>query len=390
MGSPGSQQALSQRALAPQGPSPQAPARPGGQDAALQDLTGFVARMGGERSLRVEESLGDGYVRLRVAEAERRQAKHDIRCVEDVVIEMLRNSRDAGARHIYVATSREGSLRTTVVLDDGTGVPDGMRERIFEPRVTSKLESFHTDRWGVHGRGMALYSIRENAVSAEVLSSGKGKGAAIRVVTDTAQLAERADQSTWPSVGEDEDGGQACVRGPHNIVRTCCEFALEERGRCDVYLGSPAEIAATARARVTPSVEGSELLFMDGLGELPVLERLRAAADASELREVSSALGLDMSERTAHRIVSGQVRPLRSVLSRLTHRGETATRREVDLMRDRRSLKVDRRDVEEFSRVMERDFALLGERYYLSLASDPRVTVGRGRITVTFELEEGD
>ena len=51
-------------------------------------------------------------MRLRVAEAERRQAKHDIRCIEDVVIEMLRNARDAGARHIYVASSREGDTRT--------------------------------------------------------------------------------------------------------------------------------------------------------------------------------------------------------------------------------------------------------------------------------------
>ena len=37
------------------------------------DLVSFVASMGGERQLRVEENLGEGYVRLRVAEAERRQ-----------------------------------------------------------------------------------------------------------------------------------------------------------------------------------------------------------------------------------------------------------------------------------------------------------------------------
>ena len=360
-----------------------------GSDGA-QGLAGFVSLMGGDRSLRVEESLGEGFVRLRVAEAERRQAKHDVRCVEDAVIEMLRNSRDAGATHVYVATSREGDLRTTVVLDDGSGVPDDMRERVFEARVTSKLESFHMDRWGVHGRGMALYSIRENAVSAEVVSSGRGLGASIRVVTDARSLPERADQSSWPVLGRDDDGSQACVRGPHNIVRTCCEFALEERGRCEVYLGSPAEIAATARARVATSVGPAELVLMDGLSGLPVLERLSAAADAAELCVVAASLGLDMSERTAHRIVSGQVRPVPSVLSRLTSAGDAPGRREVDLMRDRRSLRVSREDVEEFSRVMERDFALLGERYYLDLASEPRVSVGRGRITVTFDLLDGD
>ena len=271
------------------------------------DLLGFVASMGGERALRVEENLGEGYVRLRVAEAERRQAKHDVRCVEDIVIEMLRNARDAGARHIYVATTREGDLRSLVMIDDGSGIPEDMQDRIFEARVTSKLESVHMDRWGVHGRGMALFSVKENAVSAAVASSGVGLGSSIKVVTDATQLSERRDQSTWPFVGVDEDGVQSCVRGPHNIIRTCCDFALEERGTCEVYLGSPAEIAATARMRAASSVDGADLLFIDSLSELPVLERLKVAADASELLDVCRALGLEMSERTAHRIVGGQI-----------------------------------------------------------------------------------
>ena len=356
-----------------------------------QDLVGFVSAMGGERALRVEENLGEGYVRLRVSEAERRQAKQDVRCVEDVVTEMLRNARDAGAKHIYVATGREGDLRTITILDDGCGIPEDMHARVFEARVTSKLESVHMDRWGIHGRGMALFSIRENSVSAEVMSSAPGKGTSLRVVTDATVLSERADQSSWPSLGTNEEGERSCVRGPHNIVRACCEFALEERGACEVYLGSPAEIAATARSRANRSVDGSDLLFLDSLSELPVLERLRAAADARDLREQAAALGLDMSERTAHRIVSGQIKPLRSVLARLLRKGGDASERpEVDLSRDRRGLRISSEDVAEFSRVMERDFSLLAERYYLSLASEPRVRVTPRRVTVTFELGEPD
>ena len=353
-------------------------------------LIGFVASMGGERALRVEENLGEGYVRLRVAEAERRQAKHDVRCIEDVVIEMLRNARDAGARHIYVATTREGDTRSLVMLDDGAGIPEDMQERIFEARVTSKLESVHMDRWGIHGRGMALYSVRENALSAKVVSSAPGLGSSIKVVTDAGSLAERKDQSTWPSVGVDEDGIQTCTRGPHNIIRTCCEFALEERGTCEVYLGSPAEIAATARMRATSSVDGADLLFMDSLSGLPVLERLKAAADASELLDVCLSLGLEMSERTAHRIVAGQIKPLRSVLARLTHKGDPTASREVDLARDRRGLKLSKDDAEEFSRIMERGFSFVAKRYYLSLAADPKVKVTPRRITVTFDLDESD
>jgi hypothetical protein len=355
-----------------------------------KDLVDFVAAMGGERSLKVEENYGDGFVRLRVAEAERRQAKHDIRCVEDVVIEMLRNSRDAGAQNIFVATTREGNVRTTTILDDGCGIPDDMHERIFEARVTSKLESVHMDRWGIHGRGMALYSVRENAESAEVVSSEPGKGSAIRVVTNAKSLGERKDQSTWPSLGKDEDGKQTIATGPHNIIRTCCEFALEERGRCAVYIGSPAEIVSTIRRRVTPSLDGSALLFVDDLSELPVLERIPAAADAGELIQVARSLGLEMSERTAHRIIAGQIKPQRNVLSKMTHKSDKSIQRAVDLMRDRRGMKISKSDVEEFSRAVEKDFRILADRYYLSLADDPHIRVSKRKIVITFDVDEAD
>lgn len=353
------------------------------------DLARFVASHGGDRSLKVEESLGGGYVRLRVAEAERRQAKHDIRWVEDAVIEMLRNARDAGARHIYLASSREGSVRTITMLDDAAGIPREMHERVFDARVTSKLDSVHLDRWGVHGRGMALYSIRENALSARVVDSAPQKGSSIQAVFDVDSLQERSDQSTWPTLVEDE-GGSLGFRGPRNIIRYCCEFSQEDRG-CELYLGSPAEIVATARSNVRLSVEGSALLFIDSLDDLPVLERLKLAADAGELLQVSSSLGLDMSERTAHRILAGQVTPVRSVAShfRKSRRASRAGRK-VDLARDRRGLRISPEDLGEFSRTMERDFAPLAQRYYLSLASEPRVRVSHGRVTVTFEVDEGD
>ena len=356
------------------------------------DLLGFVSSMGGERALRVEESLGEGYVRLRVAEAERRQAKHDIRCVEDAIIEMLRNARDADAHHIYVATTREGDLRTTTILDDGVGIPRDMHERIFEARVTSKLDSVHMDRWGIHGRGMALFSILENSVSAEVVSSAPGKGSSIRVVTNVSELPERADQSSWPSVERNDEGALVCSRGPHNIIRTCCEFALEERGGCEVYFGSPAEMVATARARVRPSVSASELLSLKTLEQLPVLERLHAAADAGELCEQAASLGLEMSERTAHRIVAGQISPQKSVLSHLvqTEPNHVSQKGEVDLARDRRSLRVSKDDLEDFSYALEGAFQALAERYYLSLSADPRISIGRDKITVTFDLRERD
>ena len=355
------------------------------------DLISFIATMSGEGSLRVEENLGDGFVRLRVAEAERRQAKHDIRHVEDIVVEMLRNARDAGADKIYVATSKEEGVRTLLFLDNGSGVPADMHERIFDARVTSKLESMRMDRWGVHGRGMALFSIRENVSEARVVASAPGKGSSFSVVVDTASLPERADQSTWPTVEKGEDGAHHCVKGPHNIVRAVSDFALDELHGCDVFLGTPTEIAATLFAHAQGAIDRSRLVFVDDADELPVVERLGCSADAADFIRIAGSLGMSLSERTAHRILAGSIAPVRSVAARLLR--ERTRKREpvvVDLAKDRRGLRIASDDIEEFSRSLERAFSRLGNKYYVSLSSEPRVRVSKDRITVTFELDKGE
>lgn len=351
------------------------------------ELISFIASMSGEGNLRVEENLGEGYVRLRVSEAERRQAQHDIQHVEDIVIEMLRNARDAGATKIYLATAKEEGVRTLLFLDDGCGVPQDMQERIFDARVTSKLETMKLDRWGVHGRGMALFSIKQNTDSARVVASAPGLGSAFAVDVSSSRLGERADQSTWPQAAKDEEGAYACVRGPHNIIRAACEFALEELRACDVYLGSPAEIAATLYVHASSQLDATRLLFIDDEATLPVTDRLGLAADAGDLMRIAGGIGIDISERTAHRILAGQVPPVRSVSARLLRERDTAPREQkVDLSKDRRGLKIAKDDLSRFTRAMEKDFAELAGRYYLTLSGNPKVRVTRDRITVSFDL----
>lgn len=355
---------------------------------ATEDLAAFVERMGGDKALKVEESLGEGFVRLRVSEAERRQAAQDIRCSEDIVIEMLRNARDADAHTIFVATSREGKQRSITMLDDGTGIPQHLWETVFDARVTSKLESVHEDLWGIHGRGMALYSIKQNALDARVMDSARGGGSSLRVVTDTESLPEKTDQSSWPVMGRDDEGALVIERGPHNIIRACCAFALAERTTCEVYLGSSAEIAATIRYRVTPRLSGAEAMYIDDLAALPVLERFGLASDARELAEVSCGVGLDLSERTAQRIIAGQIRPLTSVYRRLVPVSERKRETTIDLTRDQRGLRISQDDSQEFLQRVERDFAYLADRYYLNLTQKPRMRVSGQRICVYFEFED--
>ncbi|MBI5231361.1 MAG: sensor histidine kinase [Coriobacteriales bacterium] len=353
-------------------------------------LIDFVSAVSGDAYLKVEENLGDGYVRLKVSEAERRQAKHDIRSVEDIVIELLRNARDAHARRIFLANHREGEERVLTIIDDGVGVPASLHERIFEPRVTSKLESMVIDEWGVHGRGMALFSIRSNVASARIAASDHHKGASIHVVARISELGERADQSTWPTVERNEEGFLRVVRGPHNVVRRTVEFALEHPG-LEVYLGSPTEIVATMFAIARDELDSSDLLFCDNLSRLPVWQRAAAASDAVELTDVTAELGVPVSERTAHRVLAGELHPLRHVMEQVSDEARPASdESSPDIYRDRRGLRIHHTDLAEFRRDLEQAFDTIAERYYLQLRCEPKVTVGRDEIRVRFEVDKED
>jgi len=352
-------------------------------------LIDLVSAVSGEAYLKVEENLGDGFVRLRVSEAERRQAKHDIRSFEDVVVEMLRNARDAHAQRIFVATARDGDTRLLVMIDDGVGIPEGMQERVFEPRVTSKLETMVMDRWGVHGRGMALFSVRSNVSKAVVAASGTHKGASMVIAADTTQLSERADQSSWPALERDEAGILRVVRGPHNIIRRVLEFACEHP-EVDVFLGSPVEVLATLHSLSKDSLDTSDLLFCDDVDRLPVWQRAGAASDAVELVSIGESVGLAVSERTAHRILSSELGCLEPVIALASAEEEPLRHPGPDIYRDRRGLKIHHSDMTEFKRDVTAAFDRLAERYYVHLRGEPRVSVGREGITVRFDIDKED
>lgn len=352
-------------------------------------LIDFVTSVSGDGYLKVEESLGDGYVRLRVPEAERRQAKHDIRSFEDVVIELLRNARDAHAQRIFVATTREGTLRTLTMVDDGVGIPTALQDTIFEPRVTSKLETMVMDRWGVHGRGMALFSVRENVKEARVAASAPHKGASVTVVADTSELQERADQSTWPAVELNETGAPQVARGPHNIIRRLVEFACEHP-ELELYLGTPTEVLATLHALGRRHLDVAELMFCEDVERLVVWQRPAACADAAELERIASTIGLPISERTAHRVLAGELGALEPLLSQLLGSDEPTTETAPDIYRDRRSLHIHHADLAAFRTELTRAFDVLAERYYLALKGEPRVTVARDSISVRFPVEKED
>ncbi len=363
-------------------------------------LATFVESVCGEGHLRVEADLGDGFVRLRSAEAERRQAAHDIRATEDIVIEMLRNARDAQARNVFMAVTREGLRRRIVMLDDGCGIPPALHQKVFEPRVTSKLDTMHMDKWGVHGRGMALYSITANAEKARVVSSSLGLGTSIEVETDLSRIGEKSDQSTFPTFEQTEEGSLT-MRGPRNILRTACEFALEHRSGCNVYCGSATDVAATLYAFGLATLTAAQRAFCPDVENLPVCKRLATAADPASFADIAESLGLCVSERSARRIMDGSISPLASLIERIgdevvESRGSDdndaaksctdapkGASRLAAAARDTRGLKLSAEDAAELKDGVRRAFADVASRYYLEQDIDPVLRVGKAAIHIT-------
>lgn len=353
------------------------------------DLSSFIEDITGESYLRVQENLGDGFVRLRAKEAQRRQAKQDITCFEDIVLELLRNSRDAGADAIFVASWKEQGRRFLTVLDDGDGIPEHLHATIFEPFVTSKLDTFHEDRWGVHGRGMALYSIKENVDEAKVRYSHKGAGTALAVHALTANLSERIDQSTLPYI-HTNDSGEQIMRGPRNIARIAMEFALDSNEQVDIFLGSPVEIAATLL-----HYRQEDANILSSYEQENVLNYLNYIYDPETFSERAEEIGLPLSSRSARRILDDQIEPLDPFIERLVFEGEekrtsarasqqdTQEQNKEDLYQEQRKLKLSDEDYATFKEAVKRAFSEVAERYYLEPSDDLKIRVSSDKLTIT-------
>jgi hypothetical protein len=227
--------------------------------------------------------LGAGFARLTGVEGARRGPSR-ISYVEDALLELLRNAREARATSIYVAsTLKHKRYRTLTVIDDGHGIPETHRDLILEPGVTTRhLDpvTFPEDQPAApHGAGLSLYQIRTRSLDTRVLSASNPTS--IQTTFDTRTLPERALQSsTRPS--------------NTNLRATLLSFAdsTNRHGKTlAAYYGSPARILATLLDnRIIQPKEGIEAL-----------------------REVAGKLGLELSARSVRRVLRGEVRPEEAV-----------------------------------------------------------------------------
>ncbi|MGZ5551966.1 MAG: ATP-binding protein, partial [Nitrososphaeraceae archaeon] len=116
----------------------------------------------------------------------------DIHTVEDIIIELLRNSRDAGSKNIFIGTKKIGeNKRVIYCIDDGDGIPPKFHNLIFQARVTSKLDDGIKDSYGFHGRGMALFSIKLTADEVRITFSDHLKGTSIYIDVNLEIIPEK-------------------------------------------------------------------------------------------------------------------------------------------------------------------------------------------------------
>jgi hypothetical protein len=355
---------------------------------AKPDTLEFVTRVTDAALLRIEEKLPHGFVRLKVAEAERRQAQHDIRSVEDIVAELVRNSRDAGARNVLVAFQKErNQYRRVTVLDDGCGIPPDMHQVVFEPRVTSKREDFEEDCFGVHGRGMALFSIRSRCREAGINWSAPGSGTSVSVVVDTEAVGERADQATIP-VLVDSDDGPTVGTGPHNVLRSLLELSVDREGT-SYYMGSFAEMLATAR----------RLALDGGRG---IWREIAAPDEAKRLAGLcNETFGLKVSERNAYRVLGGEIAPVTHVYGMARRNASFETGRPAgrdagrairhpDATNRGRLRSISGEHLERIGEGARQAADSVLEGYYLKSTGQAKVRRGKGKLTVTFFVSEED
>ena len=284
------------------------------------DIKKFLSELGLDNVLNVEQDLGEGYVKLRISEAERRQSLQDIKSVEDIVIELLRNSRDAGAKNIFIGTKKiEDKKRFIYFIDDGHGIPEKFHKLIFEARITSKLENAVKDIYGFHGRGMALFSIKLNADDIKVVYSGEDQGTVFFLDVDLNKIPEKKDQSALPQIVE-LDGNLNIIGGVNNIPKTLVEFNLQNPD-INIFYGTPSQIIMSMRnslknpadSEVFPKFEdlGNLLDYLDNNKKIKASHIPILTDDYLVLSKlVKNFFNMEISERTIQRIIYEEFKPV--------------------------------------------------------------------------------
>ena len=377
------------------------------------DYEKFFSELNIKNDLKIEEDLGNGFVRLKISEAERRQALQDINCVEDIIIELLRNSRDAASKNIYIATKKIADKKRLIYcIDDGAGIPEVFHDLIFQSRVTSKLENGIRDPYGFHGRGMALFSVKLNVDDIKITYSDTKRGTCIYIMVDLEKIPEKKDQSMPPQFVESE-GIISIKGGVKNIIRTLAEFAVENEN-INLFLGSPTQVISTIRQsyksdsrnidKKFENLKDIEIFFKSNY--LKLIDLLLLTDNYSTLGQIlNKYFNMDISERGLQRIIYNEVNSLKTIGSMFSdYEFPDSERGSIDLdriqVRKEKNLKLydelklsNRFKDEEINyiiSIIEKEVNKIGSKYLIKVEDDIDFKRSNNTIDIKIYLKQKD
>jgi two-component system cell cycle sensor histidine kinase/response regulator CckA len=118
--------------------------------------------------------------------------------LERVLVNLVKNAREAGAKRVELSLSREGERAMLVISDDGEGIDPDVLPHVFEPFFTTKH-----DARGVAGSGLGLassYAVIRGLGGDLAVTSTKGRGSRFAVLLPASDA--RADEGDDPPVLE--------------------------------------------------------------------------------------------------------------------------------------------------------------------------------------------
>jgi len=196
--------------------------------------------------------------------------------IEQLLMNLAINARDAmpGGGRLGVRLSRDGAHVLIEVSDTGSGVPDAIKPRIFEPYFTTK-----GDR-ELAGRGLGLatvYGIVESHGGSIEITDVEPHGARFRVRLPIASPIAIADRIDARADGVARGRGLVLVVDDEALVRSILRRALRELGYDVLEAGDGIEALQQfeASARVDAVLMDSVMPRKGGREALIELRRLR-------------------------------------------------------------------------------------------------------------------
>jgi PAS domain S-box-containing protein len=272
------------------------------EDDALADLEEVVRDTVAQTSSNWSQRSG-GEVQLDLDFAEGLVVRADARELREVLTNLIHNALDAmsDGGKLRLATGREESYGLLICGDDGSGIPDEVKERIFDPFFTTK---------GARGTGLGLavsFGIVQRSGGTFDVQSVAGVGTVFTlrfpIAKDGAVVVKASSSPPEPTT--ESRGGRVVVAEDDEMVRELLVHILRDGGY-EVRAAENGAIALGMIAENPPDLVLSDLGMpeLDGWGLAQAMRRDHpgvplgfitgwgATLDMDEAREAGASLVL--------------------------------------------------------------------------------------------------